>query len=111
MPYFGAITLQDVYTDLESLPALPHSGKGLVSTLNAHRSTTRRNSAGRSAAPSGPDTLRHGVEETPNAEPPPHHEAPALLKELEKRTYVQAVAWVASKLADGLAHAHDRGIL
>ena len=60
----------------ESLPALPHSGKGLVSTLNAHRSTTRRNSAGRSAAPSGPDRLRRGVEETPNAEPRPPHEAP-----------------------------------
>jgi tetratricopeptide (TPR) repeat protein len=30
---------------------------------------------------------------------------------LEKLTYVQAVLWMAARLADGLAHAHERGIL
>src|SRR5947208_3542579 len=44
MPYLGATTLQDVYADLKSLPKLPDSGKGLVSTLNAHRSTVRNSS-------------------------------------------------------------------
>jgi serine/threonine protein kinase/tetratricopeptide (TPR) repeat protein len=31
--------------------------------------------------------------------------------ELAGRTYVEAVLWLALKLADGLAHAHERGIL
>jgi len=29
---------------------------------------------------------------------------------LEGLTYVQAILWVAARLADGLAHAHERGI-
>src|SRR5205807_1392074 len=34
-----------------------------------------------------------------------------LLDKLEGYTYVQSVLWIASRLADGLAHAHERGIL
>jgi tetratricopeptide (TPR) repeat protein len=34
-----------------------------------------------------------------------------LLSKLEGLSYVQAVLWVGARLADGLAHAHERGIL
>src|SRR5439155_9435217 len=34
----------------------------------------------------------------------------AALEALERRTYVQAVVWLGARLADGLAHAHERGI-
>jgi serine/threonine protein kinase/tetratricopeptide (TPR) repeat protein len=37
--------------------------------------------------------------------------ARAPLKALEGLTYVQAVLWIGARLADGLAHAHERGIL
>src|SRR5262249_15155131 len=112
MPYFGATTLEDVYTNLESLPALPDSGKGLVSTLNAHRSSTQLRSGARRESPSGAYTLLAGAPEARAAATTlPLREAPANLKTLEQYTYVQAVAWIAAKLADGLAHAHDRGIL
>ena len=30
---------------------------------------------------------------------------------LERSSYIQAVTWIAARLADGLAHAHQRGIL
>src|SRR5262249_24979605 len=33
------------------------------------------------------------------------------LKMLESLTYVDAVLWIAARLADGLSHAHERGIL
>src|SRR5207247_10908638 len=36
---------------------------------------------------------------------------PATLKRLEGFTYVEAVVWLGCCLADGLAHAHERGIL
>src|SRR5207245_2597093 len=34
-----------------------------------------------------------------------------LLSKLEGLSYVEAVLWVGARLADGLAHAHERGIL
>jgi serine/threonine protein kinase/tetratricopeptide (TPR) repeat protein len=38
-------------------------------------------------------------------------QAASPLPALEGRTYVQAVLWIASRLAGGLAHAHEHGIL
>src|SRR5207244_8263037 len=35
----------------------------------------------------------------------------AILEMLQGLSFVQAVLWIASRLADGLAHAHERGIL
>src|SRR5206468_1741103 len=35
----------------------------------------------------------------------------AILQMLQGLSFVQAVLWLASRLADGLAHAHERGIL
>jgi serine/threonine protein kinase/tetratricopeptide (TPR) repeat protein len=105
MPYFGATTLQDVYANLESLPALPESGKGLISTLNARKNSTVPNSgtrSGRSKQAPAP------VPEVPPLEP---KELPATLKALEQFSYVHAVLWLGARLADGLGHAHERGIL
>src|SRR5581483_2334416 len=39
------------------------------------------------------------------------HVAPPDLDRLQKLTYVGAVLWLGARLADGLAHAHERGIL
>src|SRR5262249_56183347 len=38
-------------------------------------------------------------------------QAPPILAMLEGLDYVQSVLWLVARLADGLAHAHDRGIL
>jgi serine/threonine protein kinase/Flp pilus assembly protein TadD len=87
MPYFGATTLADVFQALRELPAPPASGRWLVEMLTGRRE----------GAPEG----RQG-------------EAPAAadaLSLLAGRSHVDAVVWLACRLADGLAHAHERGIL
>jgi tetratricopeptide (TPR) repeat protein len=98
MPYFGAATLADVLKALRSQPLLPASGAGFVSTVNQHKDPT--------VVPAGPA----GPAEPPaNPAEPPVVENP--LARLGGMTHTAAALWVAAELADGLAHAHDRGIL
>jgi serine/threonine protein kinase/tetratricopeptide (TPR) repeat protein len=113
MPYFGSTTLADVLRDLNSCAVLPESGKRLVSTLHERKQRTLGN---KSARPASSIVGAPSLEE-PAAplEPPPEATSPglgrAVLEMLEGYTYVQSVLWIASRLADGLAHAHERGIL
>ena len=94
MPYFGSVTLARVIADLGRSPGkLPQTGRGLLSTLFE----TRLNGA----APTHTDE---------DAVVPPADEPPALIA-LAKMSQVEAALWIAARLADGLAHAHDRGIL
>jgi eukaryotic-like serine/threonine-protein kinase len=94
MPYFGSVTLAKVIADLGRNPGeLPQTGRGLLSTLF--------------------DTRTHGaaltrVQDAPAA--PPAEEPPALIA-LAQMSQVEAALWIAARLADGLAHAHERGIL
>jgi len=112
MPYFGATTLADVLKDLEKRDSLPESGKQLVSTLNARKSTTRTRASSKASAVKGTASL------PPSPPSPaaaagvlPRGEATDALKRLEGYTYVNAVLWMGLRLAEGLAHAHERGIL
>jgi serine/threonine protein kinase/Flp pilus assembly protein TadD len=100
MPFLGSTTLADVLDDLRGKPSLPASGEALVDTVNARRSRTR-GSAGSFPPPPLPEVS------TPDVAPEPA----ASLKGLAGLTYVQAVLRIAARLADGLAHAHERGIL
>lgn len=114
MPYFGATTLLDVYKDLKSLPRLPDSGKGLISTLNARKSTVVGDGARRalsdSAAASRPPFGSAGKETVAVATVPTPTQSPHTLKLFERFSYVEAVLWLGARLADGLAYAHERGI-
>jgi serine/threonine protein kinase/tetratricopeptide (TPR) repeat protein len=92
MPYLGSTTLAHVLADLRGRQALPQSGKGLADTAHACKSTAR------------PGSVVGGAEPAPEAEP-------VAWRQLERLTYVQAVLWLGARLADGLAHAHERGIL
>jgi eukaryotic-like serine/threonine-protein kinase len=109
MPYFGSTTLADVLDEIRSGATPPASGKVLISTLNDRKALTR-----------GPGRSRSGqtLEETTAAGEPSADDEPAetaaagdLLKKLEGMSYVHAVLWMGARLADGLGHAHDRGIL
>lgn len=122
MPYFGPTTLGDVIESLRPDDSLPTSGRHIVTTLNGRKSRTRESP---SASPA------HGHSDTPvssrgegsEASASAHEEALAsprsprgetvnpLLSQLEGLSYVEAVLWVGARLADGLAHAHERGIL
>ena len=95
MPYVGRTTLGDLLDSFRTGRA-PQSGRGVISTL-ADRA---RSTAG-------------GAEDVPpEIEPLP---APGgsrgSLEALERMSFVEAVLWIGAELADGLAHAHERGVL
>jgi serine/threonine protein kinase/Tfp pilus assembly protein PilF len=110
MPYFGSATLADVATELSRCDALPASGKMVASAVYDRRTRTMRTAESRSTA--SPNRPAPPVAPTAGR-PAPVPDAPATqeLKRLEGLTYVESILWIGARLADGLAHAHDRGIL
>ena len=114
MPYFGATTLADVLRQVEQEESIPISGKVLVSTLNDRKGSTRLPVD--SSAPYLEPTTR--LQNEAPATPPQVTQASGkgdgaiiTLNMLERFSYVEAILWIAARLADGLAHAHERGIL
>ena len=97
MPYFGSATLADLLRQYRDKNHLPATGRELVQTLKNLTGRTRPDVA---ADPPPADPVA-----TPAAPPD------ALLAHLSGDSYVRAVCWLAARLADGLAHAHARGIL
>jgi serine/threonine protein kinase/lipoprotein NlpI len=87
MPYFGTTTLADVLKDLRNRQELPGSGKYLLDQIEVRQAACRR----------------AGVQVT----------APAVVPDpaVGRLTYVEAILNLAVHLADGLAHAHERGIV
>jgi serine/threonine protein kinase/tetratricopeptide (TPR) repeat protein len=109
MPYFGSTTLADLIQVLRKRPSLPASGKGLVDTLEVCKSVTREN---RPAPPSAIPAVLLTDEAAEESAPSPFDaKAPILLQKLGAYTYAEAVLWIGARLADGLGHAHERGIL
>ncbi len=115
MPYFGSTTLATVLRNLQGLESLPESGRELVATLVDRKSTTRRTESALSstataapAEPTPPAVVEPSAPATPSVtdtDPTP------VLKMLGELTYVDAILWIGCRLAAGLAHAHERGIL
>lgn len=87
MPFFGATTLADVLRALRSRDGMPDSGEAFVTALAS-------------------SSLDPG-----EAQAKPPAPATAALQTLRGLGYVQAVLWIGARLADGLAHAHERGII
>jgi serine/threonine protein kinase len=92
MPFMGTTTLADVINDLRTLPALPESGKYLMDRINAGRIS---------------EAITHG---RPSARGDAT-DATGPYAVLATMAYVDAVIWIGTRLADGLAHAHGRGIV
>jgi serine/threonine protein kinase/Tfp pilus assembly protein PilF len=109
MPYLGRTTLAEVVKHISGRPSLPSSGKELRSTVNAHKHDTAVNSEKPAAvsAPT-PPASRLPVEMTGGVAA---GAAPDGWARLDGLSYVEAVLWLGGQLADGLAHAHARGIL
>ena len=109
MPYFGRTTLAHVLRWVSGRPTLPCSGKELRSTLDLGKDATA--SAGQPPSP----TDARVATRLPQASPPPGEPArPEVLDgwtRLEGLSYIEAILTLASQLADGLGHAHRRGIL
>src|SRR4029079_6044472 len=81
-----------------------------LDTVNRCRSLSHR---GESAADSGCGFSPYPPINKDNPHVPSHVRAGGLggWKALEGLSYVQAVLWLGARLAEGLAHAHERGIL
>jgi eukaryotic-like serine/threonine-protein kinase len=135
MPYFGATTIADLLRSWRQHEALPDTGKALVETLCNRKSITRQlHTLVSGAAASGDGAgassfeLRTSVEDRssklearsskldgfpPDPSPlntDPSPQGTAILDMLQGLTFVEAVLWIGSRLADGLVHAHERGI-
>src|SRR4029077_9839847 len=57
------------------------------------------------------DSVQEPAQETAKEESAKSVISTAILDKLQSLSYVDAVLWMAARLADGLAHAHERGIL
>ncbi len=101
MPYFGGATLASVLERLWDGAARPTLGSQLVEALEAVGSPAVPAEAGQAEGGERPGPPAH--------EPSPEAQTPlALWRGLG---YYKAAAWIAAQLAEGLHHAHQRGIL
>ena len=115
MPYFGKATLADLLEDVESQESLPDSGKAFLRTVGSRRASVRPDSprpsvvAGDSALPGATEPVAlPAVACRPQFGNESESET---LRAIGNLSYVDAVLWMGSRIADGLAHAHSRGIL
>jgi eukaryotic-like serine/threonine-protein kinase len=116
MPYLGGTTLAQVVKSLSSMPGVPSSGKELRSTLQRGKLDT---SVGTNSNGSGSGSGSASVGSQPSsvvAEPasnvvPLADGAADGWARLDGLPFVDAVLALTGHLADGLSHAHRRGIL
>jgi eukaryotic-like serine/threonine-protein kinase len=116
MPYFGGTTLGHVLADVINRDGLPESGRHLLTSL-AERSRSRKiglehlsvdPSQVRPPLPAGP-SLR---EESANVgESVTSGTTPTTLRMYAGMSYVHSILWILGCLSEGLAHAHERGVL
>ena len=121
MPYFGSATLVDLIHDLKGQETRPQSGTALVSALHAKIQGGKERSRQSAAAiatlcPNGTLTEHDeqgevGFDYQPSVESKPVVAPSEVLQTLGDMSYVQALLWIGARIADALAHAHERGIL
>jgi serine/threonine protein kinase/tetratricopeptide (TPR) repeat protein len=117
MPYFGGTTLEDVLKGLRGRTP-PRSGRHFLSTLQDRRNSTRTGaSSSAGSAPTGqPQSESPAAVAAEPGDPiaPPAAvgvAATAALEMFQHSSYVGAVLWLGARLAAGLAHAHERGVI
>lgn len=94
MPYFGTVTLAELLRRLRGRAHLPQTGSDFIDTF-------------REAATGAPPRFEPAgiVPSQVNAADE------IILEKLAAGSYVHACCWLVARLADGLEHAHERGIL
>jgi serine/threonine protein kinase/Tfp pilus assembly protein PilF len=110
MPYLGRVTLADVVHRLNGRTDLPSSGRELRTTLCQYAA-----GPGNPSAPT-PALTQPGLLDGEPVAPTPPPVSPRTCADdtwarLDGLSYPAAVLWLCAQLADGLAHAHARGIL
>jgi len=99
MPFLGPHTLADALETFQLNRSLPESGKAFASTLEIRDTSTLVTVARKRNV-----SLPHDA----HRELPRHTES---LKRLDRMSYLDAAAWIMLRVADGMAHAHESGIL
>ena len=109
MPYLGRQTLHDVLQMVSESKMLPATGAGLLSTLNAVQHDTKKKTKSGRASKSKPASAPIFPAEAGEVPTSPR---PQPVRELLCRlSFPDSVVWLFTRLAEGLAHAHERGIL
>jgi serine/threonine protein kinase len=117
MPYYGSTTLAHVLRHVQGQAGLPTSGKDLLSTVNGQRSVTReihsRSSRAPAASQSSPGTaeIAKPASGAAAATSPEVYPSSETWKLLEALSFTDAILWLSARIADGLAHAHEHGVL
>ena len=107
MPFYGRATLLDLCTSLRRLGTIPLSGQAFISTLKSkQRGSTRPPSS--ECMPVAPSQL---MESPPAGSPASGDSIPHPLEALAQLDYVDAILLTGIRIAEGLAHAHERGIV
>jgi serine/threonine protein kinase/tetratricopeptide (TPR) repeat protein len=101
MPFYGSTTLKDVIHDLSGHDTQPTSGQDLLNAVGSRNHKLLASACSPPKADAQADWQYAAVDRTPAS----GHLA------LTGLNYVQAVLWIGARLAEGLAHAHQRGIL
>jgi serine/threonine protein kinase/Flp pilus assembly protein TadD len=108
MPYYGSTTLADVLRAFKDV-SVPVSGRELVTTLKNTKTIVSQTRSELLSSDGAKE--QRGAPIVAADLPRPHVGSRVVLDRLERGTYVEAMLWIGSRLADGLAHAHERGIL
>jgi serine/threonine protein kinase/tetratricopeptide (TPR) repeat protein len=103
MPYFGGASLSRILLKLWSDPNPPSRGEQFVQALAEVGEGVSESDQFHPVTPSP----RHPVTPSVLHQPSP---SPAL-RLLAGYSYIQAAAWIVARLAEGLQHAHERGVL
>ncbi|HLJ94359.1 MAG TPA: protein kinase [Gemmataceae bacterium] len=104
MPYFGGASLSRVLQRLWCERTAPTRGKQFVQALAAVGSERQA-----AAAPKTDEERR--TQEDQSRRPAMSPSDARTLRLLSDYSYVQVTAWVVARLAEGLQHAHDRGVV
>lgn len=99
MPYLGSVTLADVQQKLRSSEPLPASARSLVETVEARQAELSTIIDGRCSPALGEREERLSPSTT------------GALAQLASFPLAEAIAWIMARVAEGLAHAHERGII
>jgi serine/threonine protein kinase/tetratricopeptide (TPR) repeat protein len=101
MPNFGGASLSSVLQQLWSESENPHHGRQLVAALETVKAPSLA---------SDPEQVK-AIEPTMDTENGSCLEGQTPLTLLSNLNFIQATAWLVVQLAEGLQHAHQRGIL
>ncbi|HZY85306.1 MAG TPA: protein kinase [Gemmataceae bacterium] len=110
MPYFGGASLAHVLQYLWTANARPTQGEELVRALEAVQSSAEREAAAeadRGKPPASRQVRKLHQSQVAAA----RSSGPTPLDLLRGLNYPRAAAWIVARLADGLQHAHQRGVL